>query len=158
MIMAGRSHMPHAYLQTPLVDVLPLELEPSTESNLVPKKVMVQKGSKFEDLLAIGNDMDETTQLWKGLPSLNWVNEKVKSGMMADQLVVSESGYPVMSRADLGAQGAVSRNRLLWKWRNQAIGLTITDYGVRFFEGHHFKTTGKDAMVKPDDRQRNLRP
>lgn len=154
MVISGSQHMPHKYLQTPLVDVLPLHLSTSSseaDSNAFQDvKLKVTLGSQFEDIVSIGSDVRESVQLWEGLPSMNWVNRQVEAAPVANNLVDSVDGRPLVSRADIGAGKVLYLGSdSFWRWRNRA----RWTYHHRFWSqillwATSTRTTGKDAQVK----------
>lgn len=154
MVIAGSQHMPHKYLQTPLVDVLPLHLNALTDEFPSKKmenfKLKVSDGSQFEDIVSIGSDVNESVQLWEGLPAMNWMNPYVDSAPVANDMIKSEGGQPLISRADIGAGKVLYLGSdSFWRWRNRA----RWTYHHRFWSqillwATSSRTTGKDEQVK----------
>ncbi len=150
MVIAGSQHMPHAYLQTPLIDILPLELSSNQKSPQSKIQIKLDSGSQFDDVIAIGHDAEETNKLWKGLPSLNWVNHQVNGTAIADTLVKTKQQAPIISRADIGAGKVLYLGTdSFWKWRNRA----RWTYHHRLWSqillwATTSRTTGKDSQVK----------
>jgi len=151
MVIAGSQHMPQSYLQTPLVEVLPLIINANSEIDGIESvKPKLTSGGFYEDVVFIGADIDETKALWENLPALNWENRKVRASAVANDLVKSEAGYSILNRADIGAGKVLYLGSdSFWRWRN----LARWTYHHKFWSqillwATSSRTTGKDDHVK----------
>ncbi|MFT7513522.1 MAG: hypothetical protein ACI9QL_002735 [Candidatus Omnitrophota bacterium] len=171
--MAGPHYMPSAYAGTPLADVLPLgRMGRPSETNGVAmdfgneplafkeglyQPVLAQEGS-YEDVLQIGQDPENTFELWNRLPRLSWLKEDVTTARSADPLVEAEAhkGESVTGQAPVMVKAYAGLGKVLylgsdsfWRWR----------YRARWTYHHRFwgqillwstggRTTGSDDHVK----------
>ncbi len=77
IVISGRNHMPAAYRDTPLYEVLPVEFLPTkfqadVERRTQPFAPQLTDAGKLADFLALADDPKESLRLWQELPGFHW--------------------------------------------------------------------------------------
>ncbi len=76
VVIAGSLHMPHAYMGTPLADVLPVQCLPSDRPVLTAPEEQFRIAPTAEGrdhiLLRLVDDAARNAAAWDGIPSLRW--------------------------------------------------------------------------------------
>lgn len=132
IVIAGRRHAPSGFVNTPLADVLPVEITPQTFPGEFASPAAFQP--KLTDaglrspLLALADEPAESAKLWKELPPMFWHYPVVRLKPAAEALLVhpekkTERGQPM----PLLATHAYGKGFVLfqafdetWRWRYNA--------------------------------------
>jgi len=126
ILVAGRNHMPHAYANTLLADVMPVE---TADAPLVGTGRPITKGvrpvlteaGRTYSLLRLDADQQESDSLWRQIPPLYWFYHarKVKPG--AETLMEAPAGdemMPLIVHQRYGAgQVLYIGTDETWRWR-----------------------------------------
>jgi len=132
IVIAGRQHMPASYIETSLVDVLPVEFVPhkfKVEADLRTQEyppTLTEVGQRTE-MLSLADNPEENLKVWQALPGFFWnypvtklrpaatslvVNPRVKMGdaVKTDMPIVATHWYGQGQVVYLGTDET-------WRWR-----------------------------------------
>jgi hypothetical protein len=117
--------MPKKYLNSPLSDLLPVDLLESPKTRLkasAPVQPTMTMESSFDSMVRIASTPEISRRLWRGLPSLNWVAPGIVASRTADKLVgVESSDVPILVRRSLGQGNVIYLGSdSFWRWRDRA--------------------------------------
>jgi uncharacterized membrane protein len=129
IVIAGRQHMPATYLDTPLLEVLPVEFQPhkfKIEADVRTQEyppTLTEIGQRTE-MLALADTPEESLKVWQSLPGFHWHYPVTKLRAAALSLVVNprakmgEQPMPIVATQWYG-QGQVVylSTDETWRWR-----------------------------------------
>ena len=142
VVIAGRRAAPHAYRQTVLERLLPVELEalalpPSEMISAKPIRFELTTAGRASPLLRLSDAESENVQLWKELPPVFWLARTARAKPAAEVLLVDpdpnrETRYGKMPAVALQQYGLgqvmyVGTDNT-WRWRKSAGGLPYTTF------------------------------
>ena len=140
VMIAGRKFSPHAYMDTPVADMLPVEFEKSAdgggEESIADKPIRVQLTAlgKVDPMLNLVGEEEDSLTLWDDLPPIYWVAQ-VDSKPGAEVLMVDPN-----QETDHGKLPIIARHRYglgqvlyvgtdnTWRWRRNVGDLYYTRF------------------------------
>ena len=157
IVVAGRQHMPHAFEQTPLADVLPVQLAGSHPGDAASPDVSyyfnIASGAELHVIVQQSSDRRESEAVWQSLPQLHWRHPASRA----------KAGATVLAYAGLAPDAVGSaqdqQNRALILWHRFGAGkvmqLTFDQtwrlrYGVG--DKHHHQFWGQVLRWSIQDR------
>lgn len=126
VLMAGERYMPARYESGPLGAILPVGCDWGRgEEPALPRPADVKlrleaaEACLFDDLLAIGDSPEQSRELWRRLPELNWAHGAVMPTRASERLVSTESnGLPVLVKGSAGLGRVLYLGSdSFWRWR-----------------------------------------
>ncbi len=75
VVIAGPDYMPHAFTDTPLADLLPVEVTPSSSPVAAPEEsyhIALTPEGQDSVIMRQAVDPDENLRIWKSLPPIYW--------------------------------------------------------------------------------------
>ena len=140
VMIAGRKFSPHAYMDTPVADMLPVEFEKGTDGSggesIADKPIRVQLTAlgKVDPMLNLVGEGEDSITLWDDLPPIYWVAQ-VDSKPGAEVLMVDPN-----QETDHGKLPIIARHRYglgqvlyvgtdnTWRWRRNVGDLYYTRF------------------------------
>jgi hypothetical protein len=129
VVIAGRNHMPAAYHNTPLAEILPVEFRPvkyafDSERRTEPYLPVLTKAGRRAEMLALADAPEESFKLWRELPGFHWHYPvtKLKPGATAlldhPRARMGEQAMPLLAVHHFG-RGEVLflATDETWRWR-----------------------------------------
>ena len=140
VMIAGRKFSPHAYLDTPVADMLPVEFEKGTDGSgaeiIADKPIRVQLTAlgKVDPMLNLVGEDEASITLWDDLPPIYWVAQ-VDSKPGAEVLMVdpnqetNHGKLPIIARHRYGlGQVLYVGTDNTWRWRRNVGDLYYTRF------------------------------
>ena len=140
VMIAGRNFSPHAYMDTPVADMLPVEFEKGTDGSgaelIADKPIRVQLTAlgKVDPMLNLVGEDEDSITLWDDLPPIYWVAQvDSKPGaevLMVDPNQETEHGkLPIIARHRYGlGQVLYVGTDNTWRWRRNVGDLYYTRF------------------------------
>jgi len=123
--LAGPRHMPAAWQLTPLGRLLPVR--PAVNSGTAAQHRNRPVYSTYvsleaaDGLVQLAESASDSRELWEQLPGLSWLRADTQTAINADTLVATESGPPLLARANVGlGQILYVGSDEFWRWRVRA--------------------------------------
>src|SRR5262249_24119756 len=134
LMLAGRYHSPHAYKDTPLRDILPVEIvgpEPPDFDRTEGYRPELTATGRFHPIFRFSTDEAENIAVWNGLEELYWWSECYRPKpaaevlavhpqrkILGDKPVAGDDRHPLILQQFVGA----GRSMFLgldetWRWR-----------------------------------------
>lgn len=157
IVVSGRQHMPHAFEQTPLADVLPVQLAGSRRGDATSPDsayyFKIASGAESHVLMQQSTDPRENEAVWQSLPKLHWRHPASKAKVGATVLA-----YAGLARDTLGSQQD-ERDRALILWHRFGAGRVMQlafdqTWRLRYGIGdqHHHRFWGQVLRWSIQDR------
>ncbi len=140
VMIAGRKFSPHAYLDTPVADMLPVEFEKGIDGSgaeiIADKPIRVQLTAlgKVDPMLNLVGEDEASITLWDDLPPIYWVAQ-VDSKPGAEVLMVdpnqetNHGKLPIIARHRYGlGQVLYVGTDNTWRWRRNVGDLYYTRF------------------------------
>jgi len=140
VMIAGRKFSPHAYLDTPVADMLPVEFEKGIDGSgaeiIADKPIRVQLTAlgKVDPMLNLVGENEASITLWDDLPPIYWVAQ-VDSKPGAEVLMVdpnqetNHGKLPIIARHRYGlGQVLYVGTDNTWRWRRNVGDLYYTRF------------------------------
>jgi uncharacterized membrane protein len=132
VLIAGEGHNPHAYRDTPLADLLPVEFHAAGNAERLPGatpagfRPQLTIEGRTRAALRLTDSAAENEQLWRRLPALYWLHQSGRRKPAAQVLAVhptrhGEGGQlPVIVTQRFGSgQVLFHATDELWQWRRR---------------------------------------
>lgn len=114
IVLSGRQHMPHAFAQTPLADVLPVQLDGSPSGDATSPdseyRFRVASGAESHVIMQQATDPEKNEAVWNALPRLHWRHPTSKAKAGATVLAYAEENRDSVS----SQQEQRDRALILW--------------------------------------------
>ncbi len=98
IVVAGPNHMPHAYADTPLEEVLPVTFEPSASpvggALKVGYRIALTAAGQGHPVLFQNVDPEENLRIWRSVPEIYWRHPSVRAKEGTTVLAYAEPPSP----------------------------------------------------------------
>jgi uncharacterized membrane protein len=132
VVLAGRHHMPSAYRDTPLAEILPVEFlsvkfQADADRRTESYHPVLTEAGRRSDMMALADAPEENLRLWRELPGFFWHYpvSKLKPGATSllahPRAKVGEQPMPVLVSHNFGkGQVLFVATDETWRWRYNA--------------------------------------
>ncbi|PCJ57140.1 MAG: hypothetical protein COA79_16565 [Planctomycetota bacterium] len=124
LLMSGSNHMPKSYYSTILRDIFPIKQQLLDKDMKKSSRIFLEltDSGRLDSITKIGINEEETSELWKSLPQLNWIEKNSVSTEVAETSVhAKRSRHPLLIKSFAGAGKILYMGSdEFWRWRYKA--------------------------------------